>query len=75
LDLAAAAAGLTKTPIVSIDCSQQDADDDLCKRYDINAYPTIRLFRKGESEEKNHDGHTRNNSTWTRYRGARTASA
>ncbi|KAL1970206.1 hypothetical protein VTN77DRAFT_5366 [Rasamsonia byssochlamydoides] len=64
----AAATGLTTTPIVSIDCTLDSIRDKrLCERYDINAYPTIRLFRKGHSNQSHP-------TVGTRYRGARTAS-
>lgn len=86
LELAAAAeaaAGLTTmTPIVSIDCSQHDGsygEENLCKRYDINAYPSIRLFRIGDLEtdqnQKRNGTGTKTRTIGTRYRGPRTASA
>ncbi|GAD91615.1 protein disulfide-isomerase precursor [Paecilomyces variotii No. 5] len=56
-ELSQAASTLT-APLVTIDCTEETA---LCKKYDINAYPTIRLFRGLEEN--------------IRYRGPRAADA
>lgn len=56
-------AASVKTPYVIIDC---DEEQELCARYDVNAYPAVRLFKRKDDEEE---------VEVTRYRGKRTKSA
>jgi hypothetical protein len=60
------AAETIKTPCVLIDC---DKEKELCKEYDVNAYPAVRLFKKGWKEN---DGDDETDLEVTRYRGKRT---
>lgn len=55
------AAENARTPFVTVDC---DEEKDLCKEYDVNAYPAVRLFKRGVNEVE-----------MTRYRGRRTKKA
>ncbi|KAF2872395.1 thioredoxin-like domain-containing protein [Massariosphaeria phaeospora] len=61
---------MVKTPFVIVDCEKEV---ELCKTYDINSYPTLRLFRK---ERHGKDGEDEELYTQVkRYRGRRTAHA
>ncbi|KAF2117642.1 thioredoxin-like domain-containing protein [Lophiotrema nucula] len=58
-------AGSVETPFVSIDCEEET---DLCRQYDVNAYPAVRLFHPSEDEESEE-------IVVERYRGRRTKDA
>lgn len=65
------------TPLVRIDC---DSEVELCKEYDVNAYPAVRLFKKsmksGDTTEGAGDGETRQSAIEViRYRGKKTRNA
>ncbi|KAF2677269.1 hypothetical protein K458DRAFT_320036 [Lentithecium fluviatile CBS 122367] len=56
-----------QTPSILINC---DSENELCKEYDINAYPAIRLFKTRSRTDENE-----NETEMTRYRGKRTKEA
>jgi protein disulfide-isomerase A1 len=61
-DLFFTAATDRSTPFVGVNC---DAEPSLCKSYDINSYPTIRLIERNQKQE----------TEVIRYRGPRTRKA
>ena len=54
INLAESYAGKAQVSFGAIDCADklmsQRGSDDICQKYDIRSYPTIRLFRNGENE-------------------------
>ena len=75
-DILKEAADGMRTPFVMIDC---DRVPELCLKYDVNAYPALRLFKKVESndENKNEDAveDKEYRTEMTRYRGKKTKGA
>ncbi|KAK7190821.1 protein disulfide isomerase [Paraphaeosphaeria sporulosa] len=57
-----------QTRVIMIDC---DIEVNLCRQYDVNEYPAIRLFQRGKAEDR----FTGEEATLIRYRGRRTEHA
>lgn len=61
--------------LASVDCTLPDSGK-LCRDQHVNAYPTVRVFRRGsDSDPHSGDVHRRGHTTHEAYHGQRTAQA
>lgn len=51
------AADDTAVPLIKVDCTNDKGGKDICQHYEVQGYPTVKIFRKGEASEYK-DGRT-----------------
>jgi len=39
-------------PLAKVDCTSQDGGKDICRKYGVRGYPTLKLFKSGQFSEE-----------------------